>query len=134
MEIMAAHRIPYATTCSIAFLDDLKKKVAEAQKIKGFRFIHILSPCPVGWKYEPGLTIEIARRAVMSNIFPLYEIENGERYTVNFKPIAWQKIPAAYYLKPQKRFAHLKDEDIAYIQRFVDKEWERLLLKERFLK
>lgn len=121
--ILAAHGIPYAATASIAFPQDLMAKVAKAKGIKGSRFIHILSPCPPGWKSEPQETIRLARLAVETRIFPLYEVEDGERYTITYEP---KGLPVKEYLQRQGRFAHLSEEDIKNIQIATDKSWNRL--------
>ena len=77
MAIMADHQIPYAATATIAYPEDFLRKMEKAKKIRGTRFIHLLSPCPPGWRIPSELTIKISRLAVRSRIFPLYEIENG---------------------------------------------------------
>jgi pyruvate/2-oxoacid:ferredoxin oxidoreductase beta subunit len=126
-EIMIAHRIPYVATATLAYPDDLISKFRKAKEIKGTRFIHIFAPCPTGWKMAPDLMIDICRRAVMSNIFPLYECENGTKYTINVIPE--KPLPVQEYLKLQGRFSHLKDTDITDIQKHVDFEWQLLLKK-----
>ena len=124
MEIMAAHRIPYAATASIAYPEDFYGKMIKAKAMKGFRFIHLLSTCPTGWRIPSQHSIKAARLAVLSRTFPLYEIENGDRYTINFQP---EPRPVREYLRSQGRFHHLTDEQIEIIQKRVDKDWERLL-------
>ncbi len=124
VEIMAAHRIPYVATATIAFPDDLVRKFLKAKEIQGTRFIHILSPCPPGWKIASDQSIKVARMAVETKVFPLFEIEDGERWTINYWP---EGRPVLDYLKMQGRFRHLTEEQVDYIQRFVDHEWEKLL-------
>ena len=120
--IAMAHRIPYVATASVANLRDLEVKVMRAMDIAGSRYIHIHVPCPLGWGSEPADTIKIARLAVESGLFPLFEAEDGEvtdRYTLR------RRVPVTEYLKLQKRFAHLfgKEPDvrtIAAIQAMAD--------------
>jgi len=126
MEIMAAHRIPYAATCSVAFPDDMMAKIVKAKSIRGTKFIHIYSPCPTGWKSPSSLAIKVARLAVHSKIFPLYEVENGDHYNINIAP---KNVPVEEYFRLQGRFSHLNEEQIRGIQETVDREWERLLKK-----
>ncbi len=126
MQIMAAHRIPYAATATIAYPDDLIKKFKKAKDIEGFRLIHIFSPCPPGHKFTESDTIKIARLAVKSRVFPLYEIEDGERYTLNMNP---DPVPVEDYLKLQGRFKHLKDAEIEKIRLYVNHEWDALMSK-----
>ncbi len=129
VEIMAAHRIPYAATATMAFPEDFEKKVKTAKEIKGTRFLHLLSPCVAGWKIESHRTIEFSRLAVETNIFPLYEVRGGEKWIINYRPK--QVRPAKDYLKPQGRFSHLTEKEIQVIQKKVDEEWQRLLKKEQ---
>jgi pyruvate/2-oxoacid:ferredoxin oxidoreductase beta subunit len=124
MAIMADHQIPYAATATIAYPEDFLRKMEKAIKIRGTRFIHLLSPCPPGWRIPSELTIKISRLAVRSRIFPLYEIENGEKYTINLKP---EPYPVREYLKLQGRFNHLKDLETEVIQKNVEQVWKRLL-------
>jgi pyruvate/2-oxoacid:ferredoxin oxidoreductase beta subunit len=126
VEIMAAHRIPYTATCSVAFPEDMMRKVAKAKSIRGTKFIHIFSPCPTGWRAPSSRAIKIARLAVHTKVFPLYEIEDGIRYIINVEP---KNLPVEEYLRLQGRFNHLTDEDIQNIQRNIDREWERLVHK-----
>jgi len=126
MEIMAAHRIPYAATASIAYPEDFFNKIKKAKGMEGFKFIHILSTCPTGWRLPTQLSIKAARLAVLTRVFPLYEIEYGERYTLNLKP---EFHPVKEYLKLQGRFSHLDDSQMEVIQGNVGKTWEKLMKK-----
>ena len=123
--IMAAHRIPYLATASVAYPEDVFKKAKKAKEIKGTRFLHIFAPCPSGWKSRPEDTVKLARLAVQTGIFPLYEVEDGERTTISIK--VKERKPINEYLRLQGRFRHLKDQDIAGMQAEVDRRNERLL-------
>jgi len=123
--IMAAHRIPYIATASVGYPEDLFKKAKKAKDIKGTRFLHIYAPCPVGWKSRSEDTIKLSRMVVQNATFPLYEIEWGEKYTLNIK--LKEKKPIEDYLRLQGRFRHLTEKEIAYMQEEVDRKWERLL-------
>jgi pyruvate/2-oxoacid:ferredoxin oxidoreductase beta subunit len=124
MEIMAAHYNPYSATVSIGHPEDLQRKIAKAKSIRGTKFIHMLTPCPTGWRTSSDIAPELAILAVETNIFPLYEIENGKQYTINHQP---RRLPVREYLSKQGRFKHLTEEQIRAIQTEVDDEWERLL-------
>jgi pyruvate ferredoxin oxidoreductase beta subunit len=102
--IAMAHRIPYVATASVAELRDLENKVEKAMGIYGARYIHIHVPCPLGWGSESGDTIRIARLAVETGLFPLFEAEFG---TVTDRTRIRRLTPVNEYLKLQKRFAHL---------------------------
>jgi len=121
--IMAEHKIPYIATASIAFPDDFIRKFAVARDTKGMRFIHILIPCQSGWKTNPSKTVKIARLAVQTGIFPLYEIKSG-KITLNYNE---KNIPVEEYFKLQGRFSHLKKKDIINIQRDVDRNWKKII-------
>ena len=127
MAIIAAHRPAYAATVNVAFPEDFVKKVLKAKAIKGSRFIHALAPCPPGWRYSAEKTIEIGRLATDTNVFPLYEVENGVYHITRKLGVAK---PVQDYLRTQGRFAHLGDKEIAEIQGDVDARWKRLLALE----
>jgi len=126
VEALVAHRIPYAATANIAFPEDLFRKARKAKSIKGSKFLHIYASCPTGWRIPSEISIKIARMAVQTNIFPLYEVEDGVKYTINYKP---KEFPVSEYFKLQGRFRHLTDEDLAVIQEMVDEDWNLLLRK-----
>lgn len=127
MEIMAAHRIPYAATASIAFPEDLLAKVEKAKGMRGTRFIHLLAPCNTGWKVAPDEAPLVSRLSVESNIFPLYEIFDGLRYEINHRP---QRLPVERYLETQGRFSHLAPEHIEAVQTEADRAWDELCARE----
>lgn len=122
--IAAAHHIPYVATACVSYMKDFYAKMIKAAEIKGPAFLHVLTPCPTGWRCPPDMAIEIGRMAVQSGMFHLYEVENGvKRLTVKVK----ERIPVKDYIRAQGRFRHLSDEDIEEIQRRVDEEFERML-------
>lgn len=124
MKIMAAHRIPYAATATIAFPQDLILKIKRALKTKGFRFIHILTPCPQGWGCSSDQTVELSRLAVLTRLFPLWEVEEGQRYRINLQPEEY--LPVDVYLKPQKRYFSLEESQINVIQEDIERKWDEL--------
>ena len=126
VEIMAAHRIPYAATVSIGAPEDLNDKLKKAKDVRGSRFVHLFAPCPTGWGHASELTIEIARLAVKSRVFPLYEVFDGEIWQLS--PMA-DKIGVDAYLKYQRRFKKMLEEDCLNFQMQVDEDWQRLLNK-----
>ena len=89
------------------------------------RFIHVLATCPTGWRIGSEMSVNIARKAVQTNAFPLYEVEDGIHYRLNFKGDRQVR----EYLTLQGRFKHLTDSDIDQIQKMVDTEWNLLLRK-----
>ena len=102
--IAMAHFIPYVATASVANLRDLEFKVTKAMAMHGARYIHIHVPCPLGWGSAPADTIKLARLAVETGLFPLFEAEHGE---ITGRTKIRRQVPVEDYLKLQKRFAHL---------------------------
>lgn len=130
--IMVAHGIPYVAQASPGHWHDLVKKAEKAFDIEGPRFMNILMPCNLGWGFLPDKGIEIAKMAVETCFWPLYEVENG-RWKVTYKPK--EKLPVEEFFRLQKRFAHLFKERYKYIigevQEEIDRNWEGLLKKEK---
>ncbi|MCO6436760.1 MAG: pyruvate synthase subunit beta [Phycisphaerae bacterium] len=122
MSIMAAHRIPYAATLSLAHREDFMRKLAYARTVKGFRFLLILSPCPTGWKSEPEESIDLISYAVRSGLFPLYEVFDGMRYRVNAAP---DGTPVEEYTSRQRRYTRAEiDPDV--LRKRIDAHWNYL--------
>ena len=128
--IMIAHRIPYLATATAAYPHDMIAKFKKARSIKGMRFIHLFAACPTGWRMPENLSIKVMRLAVLSNIFPLYEVENGETYRQTVIPD--EIMPIDEYMHLQGRFRHLTDKDIKEFQKMVDKRFGHL--REKFEK
>jgi len=126
--IALAHDIPYAATASMAFWKDCIAKVRKGIEVEGPAVIHAITPCPRGWRHEPSESIKVARLAVQTRFFPLYEVENG-KYRITL-PVP-NPLPVEEFLKTQGRFRHLfKPENkwmIEAIQGWVDKNYERLV-------
>jgi len=125
--ICAAHGIPYVAQGSISNWKDLIEKAQKAFEVDGPAFLNVMSPCPPGWKYATEKSVEIAKVAVESKIWPLYEVENGQ-WRITSAP---RKVrPVSEWLDMQGRFRHLKKEEnrhmIEELQAWVDMNWERL--------
>ncbi len=134
-QIMVAHGIPYVATASLAYPTDMFRKFARAKEIKGTRYIEIQAPCPPGWKFPSSHTIKVARLAVQSGMWMLYEHEDGKTtYTAGTQRIIQGQsklVPVEEYLRAQGRFGHLfspeRDEKrIGEIQRRIDHVFETL--------
>ncbi|MCL6555365.1 MAG: pyruvate ferredoxin oxidoreductase [Burkholderiales bacterium] len=132
LSIIAAHHIPYAATASVAYPADVRKKVRRALALPGPSFLLVHSPCPLGWGHEGALSIEVARLAVETGLFPLVELERGS--VVGVLPLREPK-PVTEYLKLQGRFAHLfaddprAREELAHLQALADANIERYGLR-----
>jgi pyruvate/2-oxoacid:ferredoxin oxidoreductase beta subunit len=121
--ILAAHRIPYAATATPAYPVDLVEKATRAKGMLGTRFLHILSPCPPGWKCGDDEGLELARMAVQNRVFPMLEVEDGERWRFTMDHAG---DPVEPYLRRQGRFRHLNAEQVAHIQAEVNARWASL--------
>jgi pyruvate ferredoxin oxidoreductase beta subunit len=125
--IMAAHKIPYVATACPSYPVDFVNKLRKAREIKGTKYIHVLAPCPTGWRYDTSKTVEIGRLAVQTGIWALYEIESG-RFRLNSPSDRLvdksKRKPVKEYLAVQDRFRHLTEADIEKIQMWVDEDWE----------
>ena len=103
--ICAAHMIPYAASASVGYPQDLMMKVKKALKIKGAKFLHVHVPCPLGWIYKSDLTIEVAKAAVNTGLYPIVEMEYNK--VTRVRKIGKNRQPVEDYLKLQGRFKHL---------------------------
>jgi len=128
MGIVLAHDIPYAATVNVAFPEDFVRKVTKAKGIHGPRFFHALSPCPPGWRYPAEKSIEVARLATESRVFPLYEVEGG-RVRITRRVV--HPVPVAEYLGAQDRFGRLSEARASEIQATVDARWADLERREK---
>ena len=124
--IMAAHGVPYVATLaagSVPMLRDFRAKVTRAAEVEGFRFLHVFGPCPPGWRYPTSQSTEIARLAVESRHFPLWECDHGT-WRITFRPK--HPVPVADFLAAQGRFGQLAPPAIRAIQAHVDERWDSL--------
>ncbi len=122
MGIMAAHRVPYAATLSVAHREDFIRKFRKARSTRGFRFLLILSPCPTGWKSEPAQSVDLIQLAVRSGLFPLYEVFEGQRYRINAEP---DGTPIERYMELQRRYSS-KSVNLEHIKAGIEAQWHQL--------
>jgi pyruvate ferredoxin oxidoreductase beta subunit len=132
VEVIAAHRVPFvAQTTLIGNLKDLYEKSEKALYTKGACFLNILAPCPRGWRYETENIMDICKAAADTCFWPMYTVENGEKWTLSYEPK--KKLPIEDFLKLQGRFRHLlqpgKEEQVAQMQAEIDRRWATLLKK-----
>ncbi|HWQ16432.1 MAG TPA: 3-methyl-2-oxobutanoate dehydrogenase subunit beta [Sulfolobales archaeon] len=129
--LMLMHKVPYVATASIAYPTDFAAKLEKAASIRGFRFIHLHSPCPPGWRFDSDKTVHVAKLAIETGAWILWEYSGG-RLSISpmSRPYAdkAKRKPLAEYLKLQGRFAHLGEEDIKAIEEKIEANWR--LIKE----
>ena len=128
-KIIAAHEIPYVGVVNGADPQDVFDTFRKIKDIKGAKFVHLFSPCPPGWRYDPSESIEIARLAVKSGMWILWEQENGvfslkkgSRKYLNKE----SRISISEYLRRQGRFSLVSEEEIRRLQDWVDQNWEEI--------
>ena len=117
--IVSAMGAPYVATASVGYLDDYATKVEKASHIRGTKFIHVLAPCPTGWGSPVDATVDLAREAVDCGLWRLAECEDGRdprKKTGEFASVG-------HYLKSQRRFKHMSDEDIRLVEAHRDAQW-----------
>lgn len=122
-EIVAAHGISYAATCSIGYPQDFLNKLSKAKNTNGTSYIHVLASCPTGWGTPTNTAIDIAKEAVDCGLWYLAEFEDGE-FKLNRNPKEFVSVKE--HLSKQGRFKHLKDEDINVIIENRNKKWEKI--------
>ena len=125
-KIVAAHDIPYLATACPSYPLDLMNKTRRALEAEGPTYLHVLSPCPTGWRHPIDMAVEMGRLAVETGVFPLYEVVDGK---LKLDMVMETRKPVIDYLKPQGRFRHLKPEQIEEIQRGVDAYYESLVYR-----
>ncbi|MBN2839803.1 MAG: pyruvate ferredoxin oxidoreductase [Coriobacteriia bacterium] len=126
--IIAAHGVPYAAQASVSHWKDLTTKAEKAFNTPGPAFLNVFAPCPRGWRIPSSMTVEIAKLAVQTGFWPVYEVEDGVwRQTVRVA----NKKPIEEFLKPQGRFKHLfapgNEALLAEIQADVDRAYDGVL-------
>jgi pyruvate ferredoxin oxidoreductase beta subunit/2-oxoisovalerate ferredoxin oxidoreductase beta subunit len=127
LAIMAAHRIPYVASLSLAHPDDMVRKLDHALGIHGFRFVHVLSPCPTGWKSEPADGIELVRLAVRAGLYRIYEVFDGDRYVINVDAEP-SRAAMERYFSLQGRFRRSAPMQDA-VWRDIERSWAELRLR-----
>ncbi len=128
-KILEAHGIPYVATANGSYPLDIYEKFQKARKIKGTKYLHILSPCPPGWGFPPKDTIKIGRLAVQTGFWPMYEVINGKYFlskdSQKYLDPSKRK-PIEDYLKTQKRFDKITREEIKNYKQYIDDQWTEI--------
>ncbi len=129
-EILIAHGLEYVAQASPHDPRDLVRKAARALAVDGPTFLNVLAPCPRGWRSDGAESVDLAREAVNTCFWPLFEFVEGE-YRLTYRP--HYKLPLVPWLKRQGRFAHLfqpaNEWALRHLEDWVDEEWEKLLRK-----
>ena len=126
--IMKAHNIPYIATANISYAQDFVQKLRKALTYTGFKYIHLYSPCPPGWRTPADETIHVGRLAVETGAWALFEIENGRFHLTgpSASLISKEKRkPIENFLKIQERYKLMTDEDIRVFKDWIDDSWKK---------
>ncbi|MBI5332352.1 MAG: pyruvate synthase subunit beta [Candidatus Aenigmarchaeota archaeon] len=121
-EMMIAQGAVYVATSSIGYPKDIQEKVKKALSIKGPKFLLIHAPCPLAWKFDASKTVEIAKIAVETGMWAMYEYCDEKR-TISIEPLFK---PVSEYFRLQGRFKHITDKEISQTQEHIKKYWDRL--------
>jgi len=122
--ILAAHRVPYTASVSLAHPEDTLRKMRTAIDLHGFRFLHVLAPCPTGWKSEPAEGVELVRLAVRAGLFPVLEVFDGVRTEINVEPELSRAALASYFARQNRFRADALDVDAIHAS--IQEDWARL--------
>jgi len=122
--IMLMHELPYMATASCAYPEDFMAKLEKAKEVKnGLVYIHVFAPCPIGWRFPSQNTMKVARLAVETNFFPLWEA--GESKIRLTKEVKFPK-PIEAYTKTMGRYKHLTTEELQEMQKATDDHYKKL--------
>jgi len=124
--IMWTHNLPYVATACTSYPRDFVAKLQKAQQMDGFKFIYLLAPCTVGWRFPSEKTVEIGKLAVETGAHILWEAVNGDielsRLSKRYEDPAKRK-PLSEYLKDQGRFKGIDPEKIQAYQNYINHQW-----------
>jgi pyruvate ferredoxin oxidoreductase beta subunit len=133
--IMEAHGIPYVASTSAVHPDDVYDKLARARSLRGLRYVHMSTPCPSGWGFDPRDSVRIGQLAVDTGLVVLFEAEGGAfRLTGRSRALARRgpgaRRPVGEYLATQARFKGLSPDEVAGLQAWADRRWEEYLRRD----
>jgi pyruvate ferredoxin oxidoreductase beta subunit len=131
--IMEAHGIPYVASTSAVYPDDVYDKLVKARGISGLRYVHMNTPCPSGWGFDPKDSVRLGQLAVDCGLVVLYEVERGAfRLTGRSRVLARRgnRKPVADYVAGQARFKGIAAEEVAGVQAWVDRRWAEYVARD----
>ena len=132
--IMMEHNIPYIATVNVSYPQDFVTKLKKSLTYYGFKYIHVYSPCPPGWRIPADQTTKIGRLAVETGVWPLLEIENGKfRLTGPSQRILEEgkRKPLETYLQAQERYKKMTPEDTKTLEDWIDQSWRKYAILQK---
>ncbi len=127
--LMIAHNVPYVATASVGYPHDYIEKLKKAKQVEGFKYIHVLTPDPYGWLFDPSKTAEVAKLAVQTCYWPLFEYYNG-KLSISSESLHCldrrTRRPIRDFLSVQGRFKRLTEDQIKILEQYIDNVWEKL--------
>ena len=75
-----------------------------------------MSPCNPSWGYDDDKGIEVSRLAVQSGVWALYEWKDG----VFRRRKITKRADVRDYVACQRRYSHLRDEGIGFMEGYVN--------------
>ena len=124
IDFMLLHQnLAYQATASVGDIPDFKRKLKKAKEVDGPSFIHVHAPCASGWHFPPNQTIKIAKLAIESGTWLLWEKENG-KIKINREKFDVEKVTE--YLSLQGRYSKVSEEIIEEIKKEVNRKYQIL--------
>jgi len=117
-KIVEAHDPEYMATSTSGYVQDLRDKTAKGLEADGPAFMHMLTPCPPGWRFDNGQTVEVSKKAVSTGLWVLYEKERGGEIEISRPSKSAFKNPDSVtdYVEMQDRFSTASDVDLEFLQ------------------
>ncbi|KUK69984.1 MAG: Pyruvate ferredoxin oxidoreductase, beta subunit [Methanocalculus sp. 52_23] len=129
--IITAHNIPYQATATPAYPKDLYEKVKTALATPGPSFIHILAPCPPGWRIASDMSVTVGKLAVKTGSWVLWERKYDELSISSPSKGAMKKrAPLRDYLSIQGRFKGISDSTVNELEQAIEKNIAQLAKEE----
>jgi pyruvate ferredoxin oxidoreductase beta subunit len=125
----------FVAQVSPAFPKDFTEACEKALSCSETAVIFVPSPCIAGWKFKEGKTIELAKLASQTGLFPTFLKKKGETGSLRHVSLdSKQRTPILRFLTPQRRFHHLvhekngepavvkgREKEVALIQDWADR-------------
>jgi len=122
-------RPPFFATINPGYPFDFIEKIKRARALSCPSIFIAFSPCPTGCMYDPSMSLQAAKLAVKTGLFPLFYAVNGEsKMTVNII----QRAKIEQYLRLYPEAKELSTLEFKELQREVDKRYVRFTEKLSF--